>query len=81
MNYNTYPIPAIDPSALVGMAFIPILIAIALASIIGVLTLKLAAAKGYRGYFWTGFFLQIIGLLYVIGLPLAKDNQKQSNLS
>jgi hypothetical protein len=53
-------------------------IAIAVAGLIplifyGILTAKLAAKKGYRGYFFTGFFFTIIGLIYVVGLPLAKD--------
>ncbi len=39
----------------------------------GILTAKLAAKKGYRGYFFTGFFFSIIGLIYVVGLPLARD--------
>ena len=39
----------------------------------GILTAKLAAKKGYRGYFFTGFFFSIIGLIYVVGLPLAQD--------
>ena len=38
-------------------------------SITCILTYKLAKKKGYRGYFWTGFFLQMIGLIYVVGLP------------
>lgn len=29
--------------------------------------------KGYRGYFFTGFFFNFIGLIYVVGLPLSKD--------
>lgn len=41
--------------------------------IIGIMTAKLAAKKGYRGYFFTGFFFQVIGLIYVVGLPLAED--------
>lgn len=42
--------------------------------IYGIFTAKLAAKKGYRGYFFTGFFFTIIGLLYVIGLPLERDS-------
>lgn len=38
----------------------------------GVLCKKLAKKKGYRGYFWTGFFLGFIGLIYVVGLPVKK---------
>ena len=37
--------------------------------IMGILTHKLAKKKGYKGYFWTGFFLQLVGLIYVVGLP------------
>lgn len=37
--------------------------------IMGTLTHKLAIKKGYLGYFWTGFFLMVIGLIYVVGLP------------
>lgn len=48
---------------------IPLLPAI----ISGILTAKLAAKKGYYGYFFTGFFFNLIGLIYVVGLPLARD--------
>lgn len=41
--------------------------------IYGILTAKLAGKKGYRGYFFTGFFFALIGLIYVVGLPLASD--------
>ncbi len=41
--------------------------------IYGILTAKLAAKKGYKGYFFTGFFFNIIGLIYVVGLPLAQQ--------
>ena len=43
--------------------------------IYGIFTAKLAKKKGYRGYFFTGFFFNMIGLIYVVGLPLAKDRQ------
>ncbi len=43
------------------------------AVIMGIFTTKLAAKKGYRGYFFTGFFFSFIGLIYVVGLPLARD--------
>lgn len=42
----------------------------------GILCSRLARYKGYRGYFFTGFFLGVIGLIYVVGLPdlnLRKD--------
>ena len=48
--------------------------------IFGIFTAKLAHKKGYRGYFFTGFFFCIIGLLYVIGLPLAKDCVGHANV-
>lgn len=41
--------------------------------IMGIFTAKLAKKKGYRGYFFTGFFFNLVGLIYVVGLPLAKD--------
>lgn len=41
--------------------------------IMGIFTAKLAGKKGYRGYFFTGFFFNFIGLIYVVGLPLAQD--------
>ncbi|NLI53270.1 MAG: hypothetical protein GX417_02990 [Clostridiales bacterium] len=43
------------------------------AIIMGIFTAKLAAKKGYRGYFFTGFFFNFVGLIYVVGLPLARD--------
>ncbi len=52
---------------LVGLALIPSII-------MGIFTSKLAKRKGYRGYFFTGFFFNLIGLIYVVGLPLAKDS-------
>lgn len=42
--------------------------------IMGIFTAKLASKKGYRGYFFTGFFFNLVGLIYVVGLPLAKDS-------
>lgn len=41
--------------------------------ILGIFTAKLAKKKGYKGYFFTGFFFNLVGLIYVVGLPLAKD--------
>jgi len=41
--------------------------------IMGIFTAKLAHKKGYRGYFFTGFFFNLIGLIYVVGLPMAAD--------
>jgi len=52
------------------------LIALFIPAIInGILTAKLAGKKGYRGYFFTGFFFNLVGLIYVVGLPLKKDVQ------
>ena len=50
-----------------------LLVALIPAVIMGIFTSKLAKKKGYRGYFFTGFFFSMIGLIYVVGLPLAKD--------
>ena len=41
----------------------------------GILTMKLAHRKGYRGYFWTGFLLSFVGLVYVAGLPLSDEKR------
>jgi hypothetical protein len=38
----------------------------------GSLSYSLACKKGYRYYFWFGFFLWIPGLIYVAGLPNKK---------
>lgn len=45
------------------------------AIIMGIFTSKLAKKKGYHGYFFTGFFFNMIGLIYVVGLPLSRDRQ------
>lgn len=45
--------------------------------IMGVMTRLLARLKGYRGCFWIGFFLNIIGLIYVAGLPISKELRKK----
>ena len=50
-----------------------IVVALIPAIIMGIFTAKLANKKGYRGYFFTGFFFNLVGLIYVVGLPLAKD--------
>ncbi len=52
-----------------------LLVALIPAIIMGIFTAKLAKKKGYRGYFFTGFFFNMIGLIYVVGLPLARDRQ------
>lgn len=74
---NTFSVPTPSGLTFVLIGVLSLLVAIGLASIIGVLTSKLARAKGYNGYFWTGFFLQLIGLLYVIGLPMAQDRYQR----
>ena len=56
------------------VALIPMLI-------MGIFTAKLARKKGYSGYFFTGFFFNFIGLIYVVGLPLAKDRCDRAKLS
>lgn len=35
---------------------------------------RLAYKKGYTGYGASGFFFGVFALLYVVGLPLAKDD-------
>ena len=69
-----------DPTALTSLQsdmanfwYLFLLIPLLPAIISGILTSKLAAKKGYYGYFFTGFFFNMIGLIYVVGLPLAKD--------
>lgn len=49
----------------------PVIIGFAVYSLItGCLCFSLAEKKGYSGYFWTGLLLGVLGLLYVIGLPI-----------
>jgi hypothetical protein len=48
--------------------------------LIGTLSQKLASKKGYGGYFWTGFFLSILGLIYVAGLPVADEKDRVETL-
>ena len=52
-----------------------LIIALIPAVIMGIFTAKLAKKKGYHGYFFTGFFFNLIGLIYVVGLPLSRDRQ------
>lgn len=51
-----------------------LLIVVCAAVIMGLITHRLAGKKGYTGYFWTGFFLNIVGLIYVAGLPVRRDD-------
>lgn len=60
-------------SSLIG-TFAPFIVVVLIPAIIcGILSKKLAARKGYTGYFWTGFFLTMMGLVYVAGLPNIKE--------
>jgi len=74
MNLDFSGFPALVSSAgniwyiWVGIALIPSII-------MGIFTAKLAKKKGYRGYFFTGFFFNLVGLIYVVGLPLSRDRQ------
>jgi hypothetical protein len=61
-------------------AMLPVLIGAAAglllnAVIFGLITMRLAKRKGYHGYFWTGFFFGMIGLIYVVGLPLSDEKR------
>ena len=60
-----------DPSS--WLSLLPIILGvIAVGCFFGFFTYFLAAHKGYGfGSFWLGFFFPILGLLYVIGLPLS----------
>lgn len=70
MDFSGFPALATSAANLwyfwVGALLIPSII-------MGIFTAKLASKKGYRGYFFTGFFFNFVGLIYVVGLPLAKD--------
>lgn len=61
-----YLIPAVI-GAVLGLALVAVFW--------GILTMKQAHHKGYRGYFWTGFFLWMVGLIYVVGLPLSDEKR------
>ena len=70
-----YPVMMENMLMAMGAGAIGVVLLLLLGAIImGVLTHKLAGKKGWRGYFWTGFFLGIIGLIYVVGLPLKSDS-------
>ena len=57
--------------ALIG-TFAPLLV---VTVIPGILASKLAKRKGYSGkYFFLGFFLSVIGLVFVAGLPAKKKD-------
>lgn len=62
------------------MGYLPYIVAFVVYSLAaGVLTRRLAETKGYDGYFWTGFFWNALGLIYVVGLPLSKAIQLEKN--
>ncbi len=46
---------------------------------LGFLTQRLAERKGHEGYFWTGLFFGVIGLIYVVGLPVKWSTQIEYN--
>ena len=61
-------------------AMLPILIGVAAgillnAVIFALLTMRLAKRKGYHGYFWTGFLFGMVGLIYVVGLPMSDEKR------
>jgi hypothetical protein len=60
--------------------FVPVVIVlfllIAIPVLFGELSSRLAHQKGYLGYFWTGFFLGFIGLVYVGFLPDKSHEQR-----
>jgi archaellum biogenesis protein FlaJ (TadC family) len=60
-------------SAFANLWYLWLIVALIPAVIMGIFTAKLAKKKGYRGYFFTGFFFALVGLIYVVGLPLAKE--------
>ena len=65
-RYNT----AGQSAAYLLASLLPLLLVLLIPHMIcGCLCGKLSRKKGYSGHFWTGFFLGILGLLYVIGLP------------
>jgi hypothetical protein len=54
---------------------------VVVAFIFGALCLSLAEIKGYKAipHFWLGFFLNVIGLLYVVGLPVKTVPRQLAN--
>lgn len=57
------------PAVIASVFVMGLLVLLAERIIVGVLCRKMAAKKGYKGYFWMGFFLSWIGFVYVIFLP------------
>lgn len=68
---------SIDETLVSGACIAGCLIGILVVMLItGILSRKLAKKKGYRGYFWTGFLLCTLGLIYVAGLPVKKKGRR-----
>lgn len=49
--------------------------------VFGIVSHLIAKKKGYSGYFWTGFFLWVIGVVYVAALPIASQLSAPAPLS
>ena len=62
------------------MDFLNLLNVIVTFVITGVASKWLAEKKGYTGYFWTGFLLNVVGVAYVAGLPDMKQMQQIKEL-
>ena len=64
---------SVDPAAaaIAVVSSIVLVLGVLLLSniIMGIFCCKLAHRKGYKGYFFTGFFFGMVGLVYVVGLP------------
>lgn len=58
------------------MEFLSLLISIGSLVITGLAAKWLAEKKGYDGYFWTGFLLSVVGLVYVAGLPDVRQTKE-----
>lgn len=70
MNF-TYTFNAGDSALTALLALLPFILA---GVLLGTLTHKLAVKKGYKGYFWT-----VIGLIYVVGLPVETTSPAPQN--
>lgn len=70
MNF-TYTFNAGDSALTALLALLPFILA---GVLLGTLTHKLAVKKGYKGYFWT-----VIGLIYMVGLPVETTSPAPQN--
>ena len=70
MNF-TSTFNAGDSALTALLALLPFILA---GVLLGTLTHKLAVKKGYKGYFWT-----VIGLIYVVGLPVETTSPAPQN--